>query len=49
MAWQLAAAEPHIHKQALAYRFGESNNSPAGIAKNEHLAEWWLALRAVDG
>src|SRR5262245_18391107 len=28
---------------------GESNNSPAGIAKNENLAEWWLALRPCDG
>src|SRR5215469_5011952 len=38
------------HKQALAYRIrGIEQLTGPGIAKTEHLAEWWRALGALDG
>jgi PucR family transcriptional regulator, purine catabolism regulatory protein len=48
-SWQLAAAERHIHKQTLAYRIRKIEQlTGRGLAKTEHLAEWWFALRAHD-
>lgn len=48
-SWQLAAAELHIHKQTLAYRIRRIEHlTGRGMAKTEHLAEWWFALRAHD-
>jgi purine catabolism regulator len=48
-SWQLAAAERHIHKQTLGYRIRKIEQlTGRGLAKTEHLAEWWFALRAHD-
>lgn len=48
-SWQLAAAELHIHKQTLGYRIRKIEQlSGRGLARTEHLAEWWFALRAYD-
>jgi PucR family transcriptional regulator, purine catabolism regulatory protein len=48
-SWQLAAAELHIHKQTLGYRIRKTEQlTGRGLARTEHLAEWWFALRAHD-
>jgi purine catabolism regulator len=48
-SWLRAAAELHIHKQTLAYRIRKIEHlTGRGVAKTEHLAEWWFALRAHD-
>lgn len=48
-SWQLAAAALHIHKQTLGYRIRKIEQlSGRGLARTEHLAEWWFALRAHD-
>jgi len=48
-SWQLAAAELHIHKQTLGYRIRKIEQlTGRGLARTEHLAEWWFALRAYD-
>jgi PucR family transcriptional regulator, purine catabolism regulatory protein len=48
-SWQLAAGELQIHKQTLAYRRRKITQlTGRGLAKTEHLAEWWFALRAHD-
>lgn len=48
-SWQLAAAALHIHKQTLGYRIRKIEQlTGRGIARTEHLAEWWFALRAHD-
>ncbi|MGH3275833.1 MAG: PucR family transcriptional regulator [Streptosporangiaceae bacterium] len=48
-SWQLAAAELHIHKQTLGYRIRKIEQlTGRGLARTEHLAEWWFALRAHD-
>ncbi|MGH3827659.1 MAG: PucR family transcriptional regulator, partial [Pseudonocardiaceae bacterium] len=48
-SWQVAAAELHIHKQTLGYRIRKIEQlTGRGLARTEHLAEWWFALRAHD-
>ncbi|HEY6295909.1 MAG TPA: PucR family transcriptional regulator [Streptosporangiaceae bacterium] len=48
-SWQHAAAELHIHKQTLGYRIRKIEHlTNRGVARTEHLAEWWFALRAFD-
>jgi PucR family transcriptional regulator, purine catabolism regulatory protein len=48
-SWQLAATELHVHKQTLGYRIRKIEQlTGRGLAKTEHLAEWWFALRAYD-
>ena len=48
-SWQLAAAELHVHKQTLGYRIRKIERlTGRGLARTEHLAEWWFALRAHD-
>jgi len=48
-SWQLASAELHIHKQTLGYRIRKIEQlTGRGLARTEHLAEWWFALRAHD-
>ena len=48
-SWQLAAQALHIHKQTLGYRIRKIEQlTGRGIARTEHLAEWWFALRAHD-
>jgi purine catabolism regulator len=48
-SWQLAAAVLHIHKQTLGYRIKRIEQlTGRGLARTEHLAEWWFALRAHD-
>ncbi len=48
-SWQLAAGELHIHKQTLGYRIRKIEQlTGRGLARTEHLAEWWFALRAHD-
>jgi purine catabolism regulator len=48
-SWQLAATELHIHKQTLGYRIRKIEHlTNRGVARTEHLAEWWFALRAYD-
>jgi PucR family transcriptional regulator, purine catabolism regulatory protein len=48
-SWRLAAAELHIHKQTLGYRIRKIESlTGRSLAKTEHLAEFWFALRAHD-
>ncbi len=48
-SWLLASAELHIHKQTLGYRIRKIEQlTDRGLARTEHLAEWWFALRAHD-
>jgi len=48
-SWQRAAAELHIHKQTLGYRIRIFERlTGRGLARTEHLAEWWFALQAQD-
>ncbi len=48
-SWHLAAADLHIHKQTLGYRIRRIERlTGRGLARTEHLAEWWFALRAHD-
>jgi PucR family transcriptional regulator, purine catabolism regulatory protein len=48
-SWQLAAQALHIHKQTLGYRIRKIEQlTGRGIARTEHLAEWWFALRAHE-
>jgi PucR family transcriptional regulator, purine catabolism regulatory protein len=48
-SWLLASAELHIHKQTLGYRIRKIEQlTGRGLARTEHLAEWWFALRAHD-
>ena len=48
-SWQPAAAELHIHKQTLGYRIRKIEHlTGRGLARTEHLAELWFALRAHD-
>jgi purine catabolism regulator len=48
-SWQHAAADLHIHKQTLGYRIRKIEAlTGRGLARTEHLAELWFALRAHD-
>jgi len=48
-SWQRAAAELHIHKQTLGYRIRRIEQiTGRGLTRTEHIAEWWIALRAHD-
>jgi PucR family transcriptional regulator, purine catabolism regulatory protein len=48
-SWRDAAAELHIHKQTLGYRIRKIEQiTGRGITRTDHIAEWWLALRAHD-
>jgi purine catabolism regulator len=48
-SWQLATQALHIHKQTLGYRIRKIEQlTGRGIARTEHLAEWWFAVRAHD-
>ncbi len=48
-SWQRAAAELHIHKQTLGYRIRRIEQiTGRGLTRTEHIAEWWIALRAQD-
>jgi PucR family transcriptional regulator, purine catabolism regulatory protein len=48
-SWLRASAELHIHKQTLGYRIRKIEQlTGRGLARTEHLAEWWFALRAHD-
>lgn len=48
-SWQQAAAELHIHKQTLGYRIRRIEQiTGRGLTRTEHIAEWWIALRAHD-
>jgi purine catabolism regulator len=48
-SWRDAAAELHIHKQTLGYRIRKIEQiTGRGVTRTDHIAEWWLALRAHD-
>ena len=48
-SWREAAAELHIHKQTLGYRIRKIEQlTGRGLTRTDHIAEWWLALRALD-
>lgn len=48
-SWQAAAAALHIHKQTLGYRLRRIEAlTGRGFSRTEHIAEWWIALRAHD-
>ena len=48
-SWQATAAELHIHKQTLGYRIRKIESlTGRGFGRTEHLAEWWVALRAHE-
>ena len=45
----LSLAELHIHKQTLGYRIRRIEQiTGRGLTRTEHIAEWWIALRAHD-
>jgi purine catabolism regulator len=48
-SWRDAAAELRIHKQTLGYRIRKIEQiTGRGVTRTDHIAEWWLALRAHD-
>lgn len=48
-SWQRAAAELHIHRQTLGYRIRRIEQiTGRGLTRTDHIAEWWIALRAHD-
>jgi PucR family transcriptional regulator, purine catabolism regulatory protein len=48
-SWQRAAAILSIHKQTLGYRLRRIEAvSGRGVVRTDHIAEWWVALRAYD-
>lgn len=48
-SWRDAAAELHIHRQTLGYRLRKIEQlTTRGINRPDHIAQWWLALRARD-
>lgn len=48
-SWRDAAAELHIHRQTLGYRLRKIEQlTGRGITRTDHIAQWWLALRARD-
>jgi PucR family transcriptional regulator, purine catabolism regulatory protein len=48
-SWRDAAAELHIHRQTLGYRLRKIEQlTGRGVTRTDHIAQWWLALRARD-
>jgi purine catabolism regulator len=48
-SWRDAAAELHIHRQTLGYRIRKIEQiTGRGVTRTDHIAQWWLALRARD-
>ncbi len=48
-SWRDAAAILHVHRQTLGYRLRKIEQlSGRGISRTDHIAQWWLALRARD-
>lgn len=48
-SWRDAAAVLHIHRQTLGYRLRKIEQlTGRGITRTDHIAQWWLALRARD-
>jgi PucR family transcriptional regulator, purine catabolism regulatory protein len=48
-SWQGAAAELHVHRQTLGYRLRKIEQlTGRGVTRTDHIAQWWLALRARD-
>jgi purine catabolism regulator len=48
-SWRDAAAELHVHRQTLGYRLRKIEQlTGRGISRTDHIAQWWLALRARD-
>lgn len=48
-SWRDAAAELHIHRQTLGYRLRKIEQlTGRGVNRTDHIAQWWLALRARD-
>jgi purine catabolism regulator len=48
-SWQGAATELHIHRQTLGYRLRKIEQlTSRGVTRTDHIAQWWLALRARD-
>jgi purine catabolism regulator len=48
-SWRDAADELHVHRQTLGYRLRKIEQlTGRGVARTDHIAQWWLALRARD-
>jgi PucR family transcriptional regulator, purine catabolism regulatory protein len=48
-SWRDAAAELHVHRQTLGYRLRKIEQlTGRGVTRTDHIAQWWLALRAQD-
>jgi PucR family transcriptional regulator, purine catabolism regulatory protein len=48
-SWHDAADELHIHRQTLGYRLRKIEQlTGRGVTQTDHIAQWWLALRAQD-
>lgn len=48
-SWLRTSAELNIHKQTLGYRIHKIETlSGRGVVRTDHIAEWWIALRAYD-
>jgi purine catabolism regulator len=48
-SWRDAAAELHVHRQTLGYRLRKIEQlTGRGVTRTDHIAQWWLALRARD-
>lgn len=48
-SWQASAAELHVHRQTLGYRLRKIEQlTGRGVTRTDHIAQWWLALRARD-
>jgi purine catabolism regulator len=48
-SWREAAAELHVHRQTLGYRLRKIEQlTGRGVTRTDHIAQWWLALRARD-
>jgi purine catabolism regulator len=48
-SWHDAADELHVHRQTLGYRLRKIEQlTGRGVTQTDHIAQWWLALRARD-
>ena len=48
-SWHQAADELHVHRQTLGYRLRKIEQlTGRGATQTDHIAQWWLALRAQD-
>jgi purine catabolism regulator len=48
-SWQASATELHVHRQTLGYRLRKIEQlTGRGVTRTDHIAQWWLALRAKD-